>query len=154
MSQELQSIIALSLPAASLPQVNKSINKVALRTPHGEIRINLRPEWSESSVEYLRRLAASPELCSSQCQFYRAEPGFLLQVKTWKQAIWKSQLPRVLIAQGLFWALLIPLQGQILICFEFEWPPFYLNKSRARWGGTFSPMRRLHLGQSTWRGER
>ncbi|KAG1681136.1 hypothetical protein FOA52_015578 [Chlamydomonas sp. UWO 241] len=64
---------------AMLPAVDQSLSIVALRTNHGAIRIQLKPEWSETSAEYLRRLAATPELCTSACQFYRAEPGFLLQ---------------------------------------------------------------------------
>lgn len=63
----------------TLPPVNTSISEMIVTTSYGKIRIKLKPEWSESSVAYVRRLAAMPELCSSACQFYRAEPGFLLQ---------------------------------------------------------------------------
>ena len=68
------------LTPGSLPPVNPSILVVALTTAHGVIRIKLKPEWSESSVEYVRRVAANNGLCTPQCAFYRAEPGFLLQV--------------------------------------------------------------------------
>ncbi|GAX72730.1 hypothetical protein CEUSTIGMA_g186.t1 [Chlamydomonas eustigma] len=64
---------------ASLPTVNTSISCVLLTTPQGVIRIKLRPDWSNSSVEYVRRVAMTKELCTLQCEFYRAEPGFLLQ---------------------------------------------------------------------------
>ena len=53
---------------------------VELETSFGKIRIRLRSEWSTHSVDYMRRLAANPDLCSSACEFYRAEKGFLLQV--------------------------------------------------------------------------
>ena len=70
------------LPAAdSLPAIDTSISVIALTTPHGVIRIRLKPDWSQSSVEYVRRVAATGSLCTPQCEFYRAEPGFLLQVR-------------------------------------------------------------------------
>ena len=50
-----------------------------LHTSHGNIRLRLRPEWSPESVAYVRAVAAAPELCTSACEFYRVEPGFLLQ---------------------------------------------------------------------------
>lgn len=65
---------------ASLPPVDNSISVVELTTQHGSIRIRLRPDWSETSVEYVRRVAMNRGLCTPQCEFYRAEPGFLLQV--------------------------------------------------------------------------
>ncbi len=69
--------------AASVP-VNASITQLRLHTGHGIIRITLKPEWHQASVDFVRRMAEHPELCGSQCQFYRAEPGFLLQVRgTW-----------------------------------------------------------------------
>lgn len=69
-------------PAAdSLPAIDTSISVIALTTPHGVIRIRLKPDWSQSSVEYVRRVAATGSLCTPQCEFYRAEPGFLLQVR-------------------------------------------------------------------------
>lgn len=51
---------------------------IALRTDRGALRIRLRPDWSEGSVAYARRVAAH-DLCTVRCNFYRAEPGFLLQ---------------------------------------------------------------------------
>ena len=39
----------------------------------------LMPEWSLSSVQYVREVA-DQGLCTPNCVFYRAEPGFLLQV--------------------------------------------------------------------------
>lgn len=73
---------ALLAPAAdSLPPLNTSITTLVLTTAHGKIRIALKPEWSAESVEFVRRLAQLPELCSNACEFYRAEPGFLLQVR-------------------------------------------------------------------------
>ena len=48
---------------------------LVLTTPHGEIRILLRPDLSSGSVDYVRRLVK--EGCR-QCKFYRAEkPGIL-----------------------------------------------------------------------------
>mmetsp|Transcript_13973 Transcript_13973/g.47294 ORF Transcript_13973/g.47294 Transcript_13973/m.47294 type:complete len:238 (-) Transcript_13973:369-1082(-) len=52
--------------------------EVGLRTPHGVLRIRLRPDWSPGSVAYARRVARHG-LCTAKCVFYRAEPGFLLQ---------------------------------------------------------------------------
>jgi len=63
----------------SLPPVDDQIEVVALDTQYGRIRIKLKPQWSLSSVTYVRRLAMSPELCTPSCEFYRAEPSFLLQ---------------------------------------------------------------------------
>jgi len=63
------------LPAASAG----SISLVKLHTSFGDIRLRLRPEWSPDSVAYVRSVAAAPELCTSACEFYRVEPGFLLQ---------------------------------------------------------------------------
>ena len=61
-----------------LPPASTAISHVVLKTSHGEIRIRLMEEWSETSVQYVRLLAAN-SLCSSECKLYRAEPGFLLQ---------------------------------------------------------------------------
>lgn len=63
---------------SELPPASAAIKKVVLKTSHGDIRIRLMPDWSETSVEYVRLLAAN-SLCSSECKLYRAEPGFLLQ---------------------------------------------------------------------------
>ncbi len=71
--------------ADTLPPVNTSISRLLIKTKYGTIRITLKPDWSAGSVAYVRRLAAMPELCGAQCQFYRAEPGFLLQVRAWPQ---------------------------------------------------------------------
>eukprot|EP00959_Pyramimonas_sp_CCMP1952_P418983 8776411-Pyramimonas_sp.AAC.3 len=56
-----------------------SITTVAIVTAQGSINITLRPEWSASSVEFVRKVAAH-DYCTFNCVFYRAEPGFLLQV--------------------------------------------------------------------------
>lgn len=55
-----------------------------------QVRIRLMPEWSETSVEFVRHLAQSPELCTTACEFYRAEPGFLLQVCSLTHTGWES----------------------------------------------------------------
>ncbi len=70
---------ALDVSPAALPPADEGISTIALRTSHGDIRLRLRPDWSLESVAYVRTLAAQPELCSSACEFYRVEPGFLLQ---------------------------------------------------------------------------
>jgi len=62
----------------SLPPPDESIKGIVIATPKGDIRLRLRPEWSASSVAFVRLLAAHP-LCTPACEFYRAEPGFLLQ---------------------------------------------------------------------------
>lgn len=62
----------------SLPPPDESIKGIVIATPKGNIRLKLRPEWSESSVAFVRMLAAHP-LCTPACEFYRVEPGFLLQ---------------------------------------------------------------------------
>ena len=55
------------------------IAAVSLLTGNGTIRIRLHPEWpgASGSVHFVRRIAAE-SLCTT-CEFYRAEPGFLLQ---------------------------------------------------------------------------
>jgi cyclophilin family peptidyl-prolyl cis-trans isomerase len=63
---------------ASLPLPDASIAAIALTTTHGAITLRLRPEWSASSVDFVRMLAAHA-LCTPACEFYRVEPGFLLQ---------------------------------------------------------------------------
>jgi len=70
---------ALDVSRAELPAADARIAVVALRTLLGDIRLRLRADWSAESVEYVRLLAAQPHLCSSACEFYRAEPAFLLQ---------------------------------------------------------------------------
>ena len=51
-----------------------------LTTTFGSVRIDLKPEWAASSVAYVREVA-DRDLCTPNCAFYRAEPGFLLQVQ-------------------------------------------------------------------------
>ena len=51
---------------------------VALSTPHGALRIRLKPEWHLPSVRFVQA-AALGDFCTVKCEFYRAEPGFLLQ---------------------------------------------------------------------------
>ena len=63
---------------ASLPPADEAIDVVALATSFGKIRLRLQPDWSASSVSFVRLLAAQP-LCTPACEFYRVEPGFLLQ---------------------------------------------------------------------------
>lgn len=65
--------------AATLPAVDTSIQVVSLRTNHGVMSIRLKPDWSTHSVDFVRRIAMEPEVCTTSCQFYRAEPGLLLQ---------------------------------------------------------------------------
>ena len=46
----------------------------------GDVRLTLKPEWHESSAEYLRALASESETsCEETCEVYRVEPGFLVQ---------------------------------------------------------------------------
>ena len=46
----------------------------------GDVRLTLKPEWHESSAEYLRALASKSETsCEETCEVYRVEPGFLVQ---------------------------------------------------------------------------
>lgn len=65
-----------------LPAPDGSISVIALRTTLGDIRLRLKPEWSQPSVDYVRRLARGlpkQEDTCVQCELYRTEPGFLLQ---------------------------------------------------------------------------
>ncbi|KAL6746734.1 hypothetical protein V8C86DRAFT_2933089 [Haematococcus lacustris] len=64
---------------SSLPPLNTSISTLVLHTAYGDVSVQLKPEWSDTSVAFVRRLAQQPELCSTACEFYRAEQGFLLQ---------------------------------------------------------------------------
>jgi len=51
---------------------------ITLKTPHGNIRITLRPDLSPESVDYVRRLVASRSCDADSCRLYRAErPGIL-----------------------------------------------------------------------------
>ena len=52
--------------------------RVALVTPAGRMRVNLRPDWHLPSVLYLQRLATERQ-CEGSCHLYRVEPGFLVQ---------------------------------------------------------------------------
>ena len=70
---------ALDVAPGEVPPEDGAIRAVALHTTYGAIRLKLRPDWSNSSVTYVRALAAQPELCTDACAFYRVEPGFLLQ---------------------------------------------------------------------------
>mmetsp|Transcript_26445 Transcript_26445/g.49914 ORF Transcript_26445/g.49914 Transcript_26445/m.49914 type:complete len:348 (+) Transcript_26445:47-1090(+) len=60
------------------PPVDASISHVAIVTRLGDIRVKLRPDWTQSSVDFVREVAQRG-LCTPQCAFYRAEPRFLLQ---------------------------------------------------------------------------
>eukprot|EP00242_Pyramimonas_sp_CCMP2087_P014655 CAMPEP_0198202240 /NCGR_PEP_ID=MMETSP1445-20131203/5358_1 /TAXON_ID=36898 /ORGANISM="Pyramimonas sp., Strain CCMP2087" /LENGTH=226 /DNA_ID=CAMNT_0043873049 /DNA_START=276 /DNA_END=956 /DNA_ORIENTATION=- len=51
---------------------------VVIHVPQGAIRIKLLPDLAKSSVEQVLRVARQ-NACASECKFYRAEPGFLLQ---------------------------------------------------------------------------
>jgi len=51
---------------------------VTLVTGEGELRIRLKPEWHLPSVRFVQA-AALGDFCTVKCEFYRAEPGFLLQ---------------------------------------------------------------------------
>ena len=57
------------------------MSAVAIDTAMGSIKVALRPDWSASSVDFVRRVAQH-DYCTFNCVFYRAEPGFLLQVRT------------------------------------------------------------------------
>ena len=51
---------------------------VTLKTPHGNIRINLRPDLSAESVDYVRRVISTKSCSPDSCRLYRAEkPGIL-----------------------------------------------------------------------------
>ena len=63
--------------ASLLPPAPSTMSRVVLRTIHGSIRIRLKDQWSQRSVDYIRLLAHSG-LCYD-CGFYRSEKGFLLQ---------------------------------------------------------------------------
>ena len=70
---------ALDVAPGDVPPDDGAIASVALHTSYGTIKLRLRPDWSNSSVTYVRALAAQPELCTDACAFYRVEPAFLLQ---------------------------------------------------------------------------
>ena len=70
----------LSSVLGTLPAASPSITTIQLKTQYGSMRIRLEPSWSLESVEYVRQLALDPGLATQACEFYRAEPGFLLQV--------------------------------------------------------------------------
>lgn len=55
-----------------------AIDIVTLKTTAGDLRIRLKPEWHLPSVTFVREAALS-DTCTVKCEFYRAEPGFLLQ---------------------------------------------------------------------------
>lgn len=61
-------------PSLPLPQADSSMATVVLSTSQGDIRLRLRPEWSESSVEYVRRVAVLGDDNCVQCQLYRCCP--------------------------------------------------------------------------------
>lgn len=65
---------------AQLPSTEQmdSTRIVKLETEFGDLRIALRPDWHLPSVTFVRQVALS-DVCTIKCQFYRAEPGFLLQ---------------------------------------------------------------------------
>ena len=57
---------------------NMSTDYITLKTPHGSIRINLRPDLSAESVAYVRRVVQSRSCSADSCRLYRAErPGIL-----------------------------------------------------------------------------
>ena len=67
----------------SLPVVQEKITQpksektLVLTTQYGEIRIQLRPDLSQSSVDYIHRVIES-KICR-RCNFYRAEKAGILQ---------------------------------------------------------------------------
>ena len=51
---------------------------ITLKTPHGSIRIALRPDLSAESVAYVRRVVNTKSCSEDSCRLYRAEePGIL-----------------------------------------------------------------------------
>ena len=52
---------------------------ITFRTPHGNIRITLRPDLSPESVEYVRSLVRSDTCDGQSCRLYRAEKAGILQ---------------------------------------------------------------------------
>jgi hypothetical protein len=66
------------MAVGGLPKPDESVTHVVLGTRHGGLRLRLRPDWSAPSVAFVR-LLASHDLCTPACEFYRVEPGFLLQ---------------------------------------------------------------------------
>ena len=51
---------------------------ITIQTPHGNIRITLRPDLSPESVDYVRSLIKSKTCDDQSCRLYRAEkPGIL-----------------------------------------------------------------------------
>eukprot|EP00239_Pterosperma_sp_CCMP1384_P009380 CAMPEP_0197862820 /NCGR_PEP_ID=MMETSP1438-20131217/39844_1 /TAXON_ID=1461541 /ORGANISM="Pterosperma sp., Strain CCMP1384" /LENGTH=141 /DNA_ID=CAMNT_0043480493 /DNA_START=143 /DNA_END=564 /DNA_ORIENTATION=+ len=59
-------------------KVIQSAGHVAVHVPQGKIRIKLRPDLSQPSVDYVVKVAQEKK-CGADCTFYRAEQNFLLQ---------------------------------------------------------------------------
>jgi len=72
----LRAFLDAKLP---LPPPDPLIGLVILMTDEGDIRLKLRPDWSASSVDYMRRLSKLGDDSCVKCELYRVEPGFLLQ---------------------------------------------------------------------------
>ena len=67
-----------SFRGSSAAATSTSTDYITLKTPHGNIRINLRPDLSSESVDYVRRIVSSKSCSTDSCRLYRAEkPGIL-----------------------------------------------------------------------------
>ena len=67
-----------SFRGSSAAATNTSTDFITLKTPHGNIRITLRPDLSPESVDYVRRIITSQSCDADSCRLYRAEkPGIL-----------------------------------------------------------------------------
>lgn len=66
------------MPLATEPQPARPARGIILDcAPHGEIRLFLRAEWSNTSATFAERVAAAGD--SGQSTIYRLEPTFLVQ---------------------------------------------------------------------------
>ncbi len=56
--------------AASLPALNHAISIIVLKTAHGDINIQLKPDWSQSSVEYVQQVCTvvAKQACGTVCR--------------------------------------------------------------------------------------
>ena len=64
---------------------------VTMKTSQGDLRINLRPDLSLASVQYIQKLLESSKPCKD-CRFYRAEKPGILQGVIQKEGIMKNTI--------------------------------------------------------------